>query len=130
MKFSVKIVWHYCDLEIMSRSLKEWSTGKAQSVVPSCFVLMFTTLMVPEKILMLKFSRSQKIINYLPWTHPWVTQFKLCMIFLMYIATLQYLNNSRQESEHEYKKHDLQFTFVTHLWPWNKVKVIKSAMKM
>ena len=32
-------------------------------------------------------------------------------------------NNSWQES-----KPNLQFIILTHLWPWNKVKVIKSGM--
>ena len=36
IKFSVKTVWHCCDLEIPSRSLKVVWKGKAQSVLPAC----------------------------------------------------------------------------------------------
>ena len=72
----------------------------------------------------------QKHVNYLPWTHNKVTQ--LCMIFLMYEATIQHSNHSRQESKQKSKKHHLQLQFISliHLWPWNKVKVIEPAMKM
>ena len=30
----------------------------------------------------------------------------------------------------EFKTCNLHFTFLTHLWPWNEVKVIKPRMKM
>ena len=45
-------------------------------------------------------------------------------------ASLRGSNYSRQEIKQEFKKHNLQFIFLTHLWPWNKVKVIKPTMKM
>ena len=48
--------------------------------------------------------------------------------FLLYVATIQQSNHSRQKSES--KKHNLHFIFLTHMWLWNKVKVIKPAMKM
>ena len=38
IKFSVETVWHCCDLEIQSRSLKVVWMGKAQWVLPSCKV--------------------------------------------------------------------------------------------
>ena len=72
---------------------------------------------------------DQKHVNYLLW-NPRVTQFILGMVFLMYLAPLQYLNHSRQESKQESKKHNLQLIFLTNLWPWNKAKVIKATMKM
>ena len=43
----------------------------------------------------------------------------------MYTATIQHLNYSEEESK---KKHNLQFMFLTQLWPWNKVKGIKPGM--
>ena len=64
---------------------------------------------------------NQKHVSYLLWTDNRVAQFILCMIFLMYVATIQYLNYSRQKSKQESKKHNLHFTFLTYLWPWNKV---------
>ena len=93
--------------------------------------LTFITFMVSEKIPVLKFLRSpdtwptksMKIISH--WTHTRAVQFIVCMILLMYVATIQHLNYSRQS-----KKYNLQFIFLTHLWPWNEVKVIKIAMKM
>ena len=42
------------------------------------------------------------------------------MIFLMCVATIQHLNYSTQESKQKPKKHNLQFIFLTHLWPWKK----------
>ena len=52
------------------------------------------------------------------------------MIFLMYQATTEHLNYSKPESKQKSQKHYLQFIFLSHLWPWNKVKVIKPTMKM
>ena len=44
---------------------------------------------------------DQKHVNYLPWTHTKVEQFILYIpIHTMYVATIQHLNYSRQESEH------------------------------
>ena len=48
-----------------------------------------------------------------------VTQSKLCLIFLMYAATVNYCG--------EDSKHILQFMILKYLWPWNKVKVIKTG---
>ena len=70
-----------------------------------------------------KHLTDQKHVNDLPWTHTIVEQFTLCMIFLMYAASM-YWNYSGQKST----KHILQFMFLTHLVPWNKVKVIKPRM--
>ena len=44
--------------------------------------------------------------------HTPVTQFILCLVFLMYVAIIQQLNYSRQESKQESKKHNLQFIFL------------------
>ena len=70
---------------------------------------------------MLKFSTNldtwpTKDVQNLPWTHISVTQFILCMIFLMLVATIQHLNYSWQEPKQESKKHNLQLIFLTHLW--------------
>ena len=58
-----------------------------------------------------------------------VTQSILCLIFLMYVIVkmIQCLHNSGQSF-----KHDLQFLILKHLWvwPWNKVKVIKTGYKL
>ena len=72
---------------------------------------------------------DEKHVHFVPWTHTRIAQFILCMN-LMYVATIWHLNNTRQESKQVSKKHNLQFIFLTHLWPWNKVKVINSTMKM
>ena len=48
------------------------------------------------------------------------------IFFFICVATIQHLNYKRQES----KMHNLQFIFLTPLWPWNKVKVIKPRMAM
>ena len=62
---------------------------------------------------------DQKHVNYLPWTHTSVTQFILCMISLMYVATIQLLNYSRQESKKS------QFVvYISDTPPWNKVYLI------
>ena len=83
--------------------------------------LTFITFMVSEKTPMLKFSTNldtwpTKDVQNLPWTHISVTQFILCMIFLMLVATIQHLNYSWQEPKQESKKHNLQLIFLTHLW--------------
>ena len=66
---------------------------------------------------------NEKYVNYLAWIifHTRVTQFILCIICLMYVATIQRLNYRGQEC----KTCNLQFIFLTHLWPWKKAKVIK-----
>ena len=66
---------------------------------------------------------DEKHVNHLPCR---VTQIILCIILLMYVATIQYLNYSRRES----KTCNLQFIFLTHLWPWHKVKFIKLTSSM
>ena len=50
----------------------------------------------------------------------------LCIMLFMYVAAIQRLNYWGQES----RTRNLQFLFLTHLWPWNKIKVIKPTMKM
>ena len=67
---------------------------------------------------------DEKYVHYFPWIHTRVTQIILCTIFIMYVATIQYLNHWRQES----KTLNLQFIFLTYLWPWNKV--IASNLKL
>ena len=47
----------------------------------------------------------------------------MCMSVLMYVATIQRLNYSGPES---WKKK--QFMIQTHLWPWNKIKIIKPGV--
>ena len=96
--------------------------------------LTFITFMVSEKIPMLQFSTNPdtwptKNVNLLPWTHIRVTWFILCMIFLLYVANIQHLNYSRQESKQGSRKHNLLLIFLTYLWPWIKIKVIKSTVK-
>ena len=87
--------------------------------------LTFTTFMVSHKIQMLKvFNKPTHLtdqihINHLPWTHTRVTQFILCMIFFMNVATILHLNYSGQERKKEVNKHTLQFIFLTHRWPRN-----------
>ena len=48
---------------------------------------------------------------YLPWTHTRVTQIILCIIFLMYVATIQYLNYRGQDK----KTCTLHFIFRGHV---------------
>ena len=130
-KFSAKTVWHCCDLEIWSTSLKMVWTGKAQWVVPSCKVWHLSYVWCLSKSQCLSFWQAQTLtnknpVNYLPWIHTRVTQIILCIIFLVHVAAIRHLNYSGQES----KTCNVQFIFLTHLWPWNKVKVIKATMTM
>ena len=67
---------------------------------------------------------NEKCVNFLPWIHSSDIQIILRIIFLMHVATIQHLNYSGQESQ----THNLQFIFLTHPWPWSKVKVIKPKM--
>ena len=53
-------------------------------------------------------------------------QIILRMIILMCVSTIQCLNYRWQES----KTSNLHFIFLTHLWPWNKNKVIKPRMTL
>ena len=83
--------------------------------------LPFITFIVSEYP-MLKFSTSTDTCpmkNMLVFSSGYtpVTQIILCIIFLMYVAIIQCLHCRRQEW-------NLQFIFLTCLWPWNKVKVI------
>ena len=43
---------------------------------------------------------DEKHVNYLPWMP--VTQIILCIIFSVYVATMQYLNSSGQESKTQF----------------------------
>ena len=56
-----------------------------------------------------------KIVLVMSLKHTPVTQSILCLIFLRY---------SEEES-----KNNLQFMILTYMWPWNKVKLIKSDIK-
>ena len=49
----------------------------------------------------------------------------LRLIFLMYVRTIQRMNDGVQEA---IKK--LQFVILTHLCPWNEVKVIKPGVNL
>ena len=48
----------------------------------------------------------------------------LCMICLMYVATIHCINCTRQDS----KIHNVQRVFLTNMWSLNKVKIIKAGM--
>ena len=101
---------------------------RTQWVLPSCKVQQLLHLQCLRKLYVFNkpwHLTNQMHVNHLPWSHTRVTQFILCMVFFMYISTTQHLNYSRQS-----KKHNLQFIFLTHLWLWNKVKIIKPTMKM
>ena len=69
--------------------------------------LTFIKLMISEKMPMLKFWQAQTVdrpknMSIISLEHkPWVAQFILCMI-LMYIATIQHLNYSTQESKQDF----------------------------
>ena len=98
--------------------------GKAQCVVLLCKVwhllhLWCLRICYVKVFGMPRHLTKQKHVKNLPWTDTKVTQFVLCMIFLMYVATIQNLNDSRQESKQESQEHNLKFIFLTHLWPWN-----------
>ena len=56
-----------------------------------------------------------------------VTQSILCLIFLMYVAAIKHSNYSGQKESLEQPY--LQLMILTHLWPWNNVKMIKPEMK-
>ena len=105
-------------------------TDKAQWVVPLCKVWhrIYSFWENPNfKVLNKPWHLTdQKHVNYLPRTHTRFSQIITCMILLMYDTTVQCKNYSWQES----KMYNLQFIFLTHLWPWNKAKVIKQSMKM
>ena len=82
-----------------NEQVREW-------VVPSCKVWHFCKLWFLNKIPMLKSDKprhltDQKLINYLPWPHTRAAQFMLCIIFLVYVATIKRLNCSRWESKQE-----------------------------
>ena len=49
-KFSVKTIWHCCDIEILSRSLKVVWMNKAQYVLPSWKVWHLSYLQCPRKL--------------------------------------------------------------------------------
>ena len=61
--------------------------------------------------------------------HTPVTQRILCLIFFqcIHVATMQQLNYGEQESLKK-KKKIMQLTILTHLWPWNKVKINKPGI--
>ena len=65
---------------------------------------------------------NEKHVNYLPWIYTRVTQIILCIIPFMHAATIQHLNYRGQES----KTCDLQFIFLTYLWPWNRGQETKN----
>ena len=56
----------------------------------------------------------EKHVNDLPWVHPIVTQSIFCIIFSMYVTTIQHLNWVKQESKKHYfhlcfwHSHDLE----------------------
>ena len=90
--------------------------------------LAFVTFIVTEKILAdvkvfykPRHLSNQKHINYLLWTRISIEQFILYMIFLVYVATIQHFNNSKQESRSTISN----LYFCHTLRPWKNVKVIK-----
>ena len=97
-------------------------TSKAQWVVPPSKVWhyhiygvwVFPNVKVFNKPRLLT---DKNHVNYLPWIHTSVTQNTWCIIFLLFVATIYHLNYGGRECT----TRDLQCTFLTHLWPWNKV---------
>ena len=81
--------------------------------------LTFITMMLSEKISVLKFHPAKtldqsKTNNLSPSnTHQSCTVHILYMIFLMYVAAIQHLNYSTKDSKHKSKKHKLQSIFLT-----------------
>ena len=67
-------------------------------------------------------AKLEKCVMSLKYTP--VTQSILCLVFLMHVETMHHLNYSGQESRGKKKK--LQCMILTYLWPWNKVKVIRT----
>ena len=63
-------------------------------------------------------------IQHLNYTEHYSKQSIFCVIFLMYVAAIQHLNYT----EHYSKQSNLQFAFMTHLWPWHKVNIISPSM--
>ena len=135
--FSVRTVQHCCDLETWPRSLKVIWAGKAQWLVPTCTIWQLPhnnviwvnpNIKVFDKPRYLTNNNSnQKHVNYLPWIRTSHTNHIMHFFFLSkHVAIMQCLNNKGQE----YKMPNLQFIFLAHLWPWNKVKVIKPTMTM
>ena len=59
---------------------------------------------------------DQRKTFQLPLLNTHVTQIILCIIFFMYVATIQPLKCRGQDP----KTCNLQLKFLTHLWPWNK----------
>ena len=97
-KFPVKSVWHCC------KCLKH---GKGHRVkVAWTNAAQFLT--APD-------TWPMKIMLIISLQYTSVTEIIVCIIFLMYIATIQHSNYKRQES----KTCNLQFIFLTNLWPWN-----------
>ena len=106
-----KFKLHCCDIEI------EEVKFNVQYHQAKCDINI--TFMVSEKIPKFEFSPSSDILtdqkHVISLAHIPVTQFILCMIFLMYKATIQHLNYSRQESKQESKMRNLHFIFLTYL---------------
>ena len=63
----------------------------------------------------LRHLTNKKHVYCLPWLYISHITHIVCIIFLMYVATIQCLNNRRQET----KPSNLQHIVLTHLWPWN-----------
>ena len=64
--------------------------------------------------------KEKKVLATLPkYTH----SHKVCMYFKICVPTIQPLYNGQQSQIHNF-----QYRVLTHLWPWNKVKVIQQSM--
>ena len=76
-----------------------------------------TTRAITLRRLIFKIKYRKKALN-ISLNTP-VTQSILCVILTMSAEILESLNYTGQAS----KKHSFEFMFLTHQWPWNKVKV-------
>ena len=77
---------------------------------------------------MTRYLTDKKHVNYCLWKHTRVTQFILCIILLMSVATTQQLNCKRTRIQNTQFPDCIcdtpltlnQTWFLTHLWPWIK----------
>ena len=129
-EFSVKTVWHCCELEIWSKSLEVLWTDKPPWVHHAKFdtyhidgVWVNPNLKGFDEI---RHLTDEKHVNHLPCIYTSIIKIILRIIFLMYLATRQCLNYRGQKS----KTCNKQFKFLTQPWPWSKVKVIKPRITM
>ena len=68
-----------------------------------CSTIMQSSTFIIENPSVYKPKHWPKPSNYLPWRHISISQFILSMIFFMYVATIQHLNDSRKKSKQVWK---------------------------